>query len=645
MKKTITFEKKLTFILIVAILISIVGALYLTKEYGEPLEADSGLFVPRYTSTCCEEGTPRYSLNMQFYANNYKESRLDIGDMWTATYTCTGAGMDSCKTTFSDVSIICPEDYVGWYNIKMNEECVRGLGVDNQYSNYPFSYDSACDGKGTGDYTFDDTNTIKIQATCYSLSIFPTNTFKPPIQITPTALKVLQTEKELFCYGHDIPIYNVPNSYNCVKQGFYDSYLNNQQIIDDNKMSEDIKEGNEQSSFGAYISSKIGGFLKPVKKDLIEFAPPTIPLRDCYLAIYDYRPLLDVNTAYYKGEPVYCDKVAKKLLSFEEFTTKGGTSYKIPTNIVLDGAGRDFCCTNADCPGGNCDTTTFTCTIEGFCNSIIECALYTSPTYQQTADGWIKTYTSSCTDNKCVDTTKIVKCTPTSCPAGMYCDENKGCLGNKYLCPQDKCCENSNAYVTSTCSNMGYSENYQCCTNLDSRQGVGECKISCEVCNNNKICEASIGETADNCPDCYVCGDGILVKGETCETCPADVRAIYGANACPEDVKCKPYDIVCLFNQYIMNPLHNLKNYLISAYKSIALFVAIIGVVAGFLLSYDKLKTYFKKEKDEPIKIGLSAGIGIIIGYLIYVNFAIGLLIGIIMGLYMVGLIAWKVIK
>jgi len=84
----------------------------------------------------------------------------------------------------------------------------------------------------------------------------------------------------------------------------------------------------------------------------------------------------------------------------------------------------------------------------------------------------------------------------------MWCDPNNGCQKDKYACPEGTCCQDTNVYVSRSCTSLGYPSSYQCCDNLDARTGVGLCKETCIVCNNNGICDSSIGETTQNCGDC-----------------------------------------------------------------------------------------------------------------------------------------------
>jgi len=639
-------KNKYNILIILAILI--LGVFTLINLEKPELEAEGvSFYIPRYASVCCEEGTPSHPL-IRFSTNPSPiKTIVDKGDLKMANYECIGSSEGkSCTMTLRPDGISCPDKYEPWYFVKINDECAcyyyGDHGIPHSSSMFatksvfcrtPYSCGSSI--------SFKRGDKISITATCFKDVWFSwqyKDAFVPPSNIN---IGIEQKEMELFYYGHDIIKDDIEGTQQCLLQKFYNE-KDKYQPKDTSKMPDEDDYSLKNWLNNIDVFAQIGNYLSSGKEDKkIISNQESIPLQDCYLSVYDYRKVVapGLNIKYYNDEPVYCDSNQKKLISFNEITTKTGAKYNVPRKVVKENI---ECCEDADCPGAKCGSD-FKCTTAGHCWGDQDCP---EPTYStMLADGkFLKTF-YECKSNVCVKDTKRVECSHAYCQSlGMWCDEEKGCRGNKIQCPYGKCCDGSSTYIDKSCSSLGYSSAYKCCLNLDTRQGVGECKTDCNVgCNYNKKCEIQFGETVDTCSDCYKCGDGILSPGENCKTCKVDMEAVYGKGICKDvEITCKPFDFICIINRDIINPLNKYIDNLFFAFKTFTWIVALIGFFVGFGVSYEKLEKQFKKEKEQIYRIGLSLLAGGAVGYMVYQYFGIGT---VLLALYIIGKVAVMVIK
>lgn len=134
-----------------------------------------------------------------------------------------------------------------------------------------------------------------------------------------------------------------------------------------------------------------------------------------------YRELAPLTAINYNGQAAYCDRLNKKIVGFTKITTwDNGCRLVLDSgNVLLDKtSARYFACTTSDCIAHGLSSdyamVNYECVYQGIpedqCNVLGDCG-YTQ--FIDNADGTtVMKEPSSCTNNRCIFTTRQVACNP-----------------------------------------------------------------------------------------------------------------------------------------------------------------------------------------------------------------------------------------
>jgi len=294
---------------------------------------------------------------------------------------------------------------------------------------------------------FNDEDSIMVQSWCSILSI-PSS--KPQASSTLT-LKVWQ--KYLYESTPDWPEHKIESSSNCAPQTWISTYLN-----------QGVSSGSVPSSWvDSTGSTKDSLSSHPNVQYNLQNLPSVMPINTDYSYFYKWIPVLDINIVYDKKGEIsgYCGGSTgnRKLFSYSEITTFGGSCYLIPSSVKKNAE----CCSNEDCSRWNpskpvCDTNTFICSDQKPCNSDIECQVpgQTSACSNKQETNWKcdlsqkwHPYAGTCVKS----TITVACCSDNECGIDQYCNKEKGCLDKYDLvdCPQGKWCLGGGRYTPQTC--------------------------------------------------------------------------------------------------------------------------------------------------------------------------------------------------
>jgi len=154
------------------------------------------------------------------------------------------------------------------------------------------------------------------------------------------------------------------------------------------------------------------------------------------------------------------------------------------------------CCSPDSCgTGATCNMNTFTCEIAPQCSKDSDCGVNIVCDYNN-----LELKEKKCVNSKCefVKIRSVGCCGDANCPNQYYCSGYQ-CyekIPEKQTCPYE-CCISETNYIDRYCTSGNV-----CCADHT-------CKINCNDiepenrCNFNGLCESEIGETKNNCIDCY----------------------------------------------------------------------------------------------------------------------------------------------